>query len=234
MPSTSTSKQEKNFSMNLPKPKAIIFDWDNTLVNTWPVIHEAMVVTFTAMGQAPWTLQQTKERVRKSMRDAFPELFGDDWQKAGEIYQRAYRENSAAKLEPLPGALDVLKRIEALGLYNAVVSNKKGPVLRKEVTHMGWDHYFKTIVGADDAARDKPHADPVHMAFDKSGILPARDVWFVGDSDVDLECALNTGCTAILYGESAKDHPEYSHTHFQGMPYHAHVHDHAQTLELLK
>ena len=233
MPSTSLSKQESSFSMALPKPKAVIFDWDNTLVNTWPVIHAAMVETFVAMGHTPWTLEETKARVRKSMRDAFPELFGDQWEKAGEIYQRSYRENSVAKLEALPQALDVLKRIADMGLYNVVVSNKKGPVLRKEVEHMGWGKYFNTIVGADDAARDKPHVDPVHMAFDKSGIIPARDVWFIGDSDVDLECALNTGCTAILYGESAKDHPEYTDTHFQGMPYHAHAHNHEQTLALL-
>ena len=181
----------------------------------------------------PWTLQQTKERVRKSMRDAFPELFGDDWQKAGEIYQRSYRENSATKLEPLPQAEEVLKRIVDMGLYNVVVSNKKGPVLRHEVEHMGWKHYFNTIVGADDAGRDKPHADPVHMAFDKSGIIPAPDVWFIGDSDVDLECAMNTGCTAILYGESAKEHPDYSATHYQGIPYHAHVYGHEEVLGFL-
>ena len=232
--SISTNKLANNFSMSLPAPKAIIFDWDNTLVNTWPVIHEAMVATFMAMGHEPWTLEQTKARVRKSMRDAFPELFGDQWQKAGEVYQQAYRENSASKLVPLSQSLEVLQKIDDMGVYCAVVSNKKGPVLRREVENMGWNKYFKTIVGADDAARDKPHADPVHMAFDKSGINPARDVWFVGDSDVDLECALNTGCTAILYGESAKDHPEYTDTHFQGMPYHAHVHDHAQTLALLR
>ena len=219
--------------MQLPKPKAIIFDWDNTLVDTWPVIHEAMVATFTEMGQEPWTLAQTKARVKKSMRDAFPELFGDRWQKAGEIYQQHYKANHLQKLQPLPMAYEVLKRIKELGLYCVVVSNKKGPTLRKEVKHMGWKPLFDSIVGSDDAKNDKPHADPVLLAFEKTHIKPAENVWFIGDSDVDLECALNTGCTAILYGESAKDHPDYSTTHFHGFPYHAHVHNHTETLNLL-
>jgi phosphoglycolate phosphatase len=41
--------------MKLTKPKAILFDWDNTLADTWPTIHQAMSETFAAMGQEPWS-----------------------------------------------------------------------------------------------------------------------------------------------------------------------------------
>ena len=220
--------------MHLPKPHAIIFDWDNTLVDTWPVIHHAMVQTFNDMGHVPWTLDETRERVRRSMRDAFPELFGDRWEEAGRKYQQYYLASHLSALSPLPQALDVLKTIKAAGIHCVVVSNKKGPTLRKEVANIGWSEYFNTIVGADDAAHDKPHKDPVLLAFDKTGIEPSPNVWFVGDSDVDLECALNTGCTAILYGESAKDHPAYTATHFHNQPYHAHVYHHDEMLDLLE
>ena len=71
------------------------------------------------------------------------------------------------------------------------------------------------------------------LAFEKSPIKPGRDVWFIGDSKVDLECALQTGCTAILYGESAKEEAEFNATHYHGFPYHAHVHNHSETLKLL-
>ena len=219
--------------MALPAPEAILFDWDNTLVDTWPVIHEAMVATFTAMGHEPWTLAQTKERVSKSMRDAFPELFGDRWEEAGDIYQAHYKSNHLQKLQPLPGAHEVLLRVKELGLFCGVVSNKKGPTLRQEVEHMGWNALFDTVVGSDDAAKDKPYPEPVHFAFRQSHIKPASHVWFVGDSHVDLEVALNTGCTAILFGAEAGGHALYTPTHFQGMPYQAHVTDHAQMLGLL-
>ena len=219
--------------MPLPTPKAILFDWDNTLVDTWPVIHEAMVETFTAMDHTPWTLAETKERVSKSMRDAFPALFGDRWEVAGDIYQKSYKSKNLDKLHPLPGALEVLDRVKELGIFCGLVSNKKGPTLRQEVEYIGWNKYFETIVGSDDAAKDKPHPEPVHFAFKQSHIKPAGYVWFVGDSNVDLEVALNTGCTAILYGPEAKDHKDYSTTHFQGMPYHAHAHDHKDMMKLL-
>ncbi len=85
--------------MKLPAPKAVIFDWDNTLVDTWPVIHAALNATLKEMGHAEWTFEQTKARVRKSMRDSFPELFGDKWEKAGEIYQAQYRGMHLQDLE---------------------------------------------------------------------------------------------------------------------------------------
>lgn len=220
--------------MTLPRPVAVIFDWDNTLVNTWPIIHDALNATFRDMGVPLWDFEQTKARVRKSMRDSFPEIFGENWEKAGEIYQKHYRASHLNKLEALPMAPELLQEVRNRRLYSVVVSNKKGPNLREEVNHIGWDNYFDAVVGAHDAARDKPHADPVHMAFEKIPIQPGRDIWFIGDSEIDLECAMNTGCTGILYGESARDHPEYSSTHYQGFPYHAHVHNHVQTIELLR
>ena len=219
--------------MKLPAPKAIIFDWDNTLVNTWPIIHEAMNNTFRDLKKPLWTFEQTKARVRKSMRDAFPEVFGEGWESAATLYQNYYRAIHLEQLEALPQAEEVLEQVKARGWFCVVVSNKKGVNLRKEVEHIGWGKYFDNVIGADDAPRDKPHTDPVHLAFEKSHIKPGPDVWFVGDSDIDLHCALNTGCTAILYGESARDHAEYTKTHFQGFPYHAHVHSHNELLELI-
>lgn len=220
--------------MSLTRPVAVIFDWDNTLVNTWPIIHDALNATFRDMGTPLWDISETKARVRKSMRDSFPEIFGEEWEKAGELYQRHYRSSHLNKLEALPMAPDVLREVRGMGLYSVVVSNKKGPNLREEVSHIGWNSYFDAVVGAHDADRDKPHPDPVHLAFENSPVKPGSDVWFIGDSEIDLECAMNTGCTGVLYGESAREHPDYSQTHYQGFPYHAHVYDHAQTLELLR
>ena len=184
-----------------PKPEAIIFDWDNTLVNTWPVIHHALVETFIRMGAEPWSLEETKRKVGKSLRDHFPALFGDKWEEAGKIYTETYRANNLKTLEGLPEALDMLDYIGGLDLYRAVISNKQGPVLRTEAEHMGWAKYFHKIIGAHDAKRDKPFPDPVFLALEGSGIEPSEKVWFVGDTITDVETALVTGCTPIFYGD---------------------------------
>ena len=187
--------------MKLTKPTAIIFDWDNTLVNTWPIIYSAMVETFTRMDVTPWTLEETKRRVGKSMRDHFPKLFGDRWEEAGKIYVETYRANNLKNMESLPDAKEMLDFLKTTSLFRAVVSNKQGPTLRQESSHLGWDHYFHKLVGATDAKRDKPFPDPLLFALENTGIQPGPHVWFVGDTITDVDCALATGCSPIFYGD---------------------------------
>src|SRR5947207_1478268 len=38
-------------SGRLPRPRAILFDWDNTLVDSWVTIHEALNITMAAMDK---------------------------------------------------------------------------------------------------------------------------------------------------------------------------------------
>ena len=35
-------------------PKAIIFDWDSTLIDNWQSIANALNATLIEMGKAPW------------------------------------------------------------------------------------------------------------------------------------------------------------------------------------
>lgn len=220
----------------MTKPRAVIFDWDNTLVDTWPLIHKALVSTFEEYGIPPWTFDETKQRVKHSLRDSFPLLFGEQWEAAGKAYQNYYQSMHLQQLETLPESEEVLKFLKDKGVYTVVVSNKKGPNLRKEVEHIGWSDYFASLVGSDDAEHDKPHADPVHMAFAGSGITPGADVWFVGDTVVDLECAKNTHCVPILYGEGEKnEHDRSGGVHrYSGFDVSAHALDHKELLRLFK
>jgi phosphoglycolate phosphatase len=180
------------------RPRAVLFDWDNTLVDTWPAIHDALNHTLVAFGHAGWTLGETKARVRKSMRDSFPALFGDRWQEAGETFYRRFAERHLETLIPRPGAADLLTALKDGGAYLGVVSNKKGDILRREANHLGWQGYFGRLVGAFDAARDKPARDPIDLALSGSGVSCGRDVWFVGDTEIDMECARTAGCVAVL------------------------------------
>jgi len=185
------------------RPKAILFDWDNTLVDTWPIIHDALNVTLKAYGKAPWTLAETRARVRKSLRDSFPALFGDRWEDAGAVFYRRYQAIHVEKLSPLPGAGETVAALSDAGFYLGIVSNKKGDFLRREARHLKWDRYFGALVGAFDAENDKPAPDVIELALKGSDIRPGPDVWVAGDADIDLECAANAGCTPVLVREAA-------------------------------
>jgi phosphoglycolate phosphatase len=180
------------------RPQAIVFDWDNNLVESWPVIHDALNHTFRTWGVPEWTFAETKQRVRKSLRDRFPAIFGDDWEKAAETFYARYAEIHADLVQPAAGAEAALARLAESGIYLAVVSNKHGGYLRKEAEHLGWSGYFGRIVGAMDAERDKPDPAPVRLALAPAGLDAAAEVWFVGDTDIDLACAANAGLVGVL------------------------------------
>jgi phosphoglycolate phosphatase len=184
----------------LRRPRAIIFDWDNTLVDSWGTIHDALNFLMAAMDKPLWTIEETRERVRLSLREAFPPLFGERWEEARQIYMDRFRAIHLERLTPLPRREAMLRALADDGHYLAVVSNKTGAVLRKEAEHIGWSPLFGAIVGAGDCHADKPHPAPVELALQPSGISPGPDVWFVGDTAVDMECALASGCVPVLLG----------------------------------
>jgi len=198
--------------MTEPLPRTILFDWDNTLVESWGVIHRALNTTLTALGHPTWTMDETRARVRKSAREAFPDWFGADAGRATRIFYEAFEAEHLNGLATRPGAGDMLVRLAAHGFDLAVISNKRGDLLRREARHLGWTAHFRALVGAGDAARDKPDPAAVAMALDGA---PAESggtgVWLVGDTDIDLVCARNSGCVPILLREAAPEVGEFTH-----------------------
>tara|TARA_B100001564_G_scaffold355233_1_gene367186 strand:+ start:1132 stop:1785 length:654 start_codon:yes stop_codon:yes gene_type:complete len=213
----------------IEKPKAILFDWDNTLADTWPTIHEALTHTFVTMGKEPWTFEQTKEKVHRSLRDSFPEIFHDKWEEAGQLYLDYFESVHIERLTPIKHAKEMLDALKETGIYTAVVSNKTGYNLRSEISHLGWGHYFAKQIGAKDAKNDKPHPDPIYLALEGSGIEPNKDVWLIGDSLTDLECAYNAKCKPVFYGDQDLTDARFAHVQPD-----LHISDHQQLHQIIK
>lgn len=212
----------------LPPPRAILFDWDNTLADNWAAIHGAMNATLIAMGQLPWTLAQSRNHIKASLRDSFPLLFGERWREAIGVYRDAFERAHLTELREMPAAGAMLEDLRNRGLYLAVVSNKAGRYLRVEAAHLGWTPYFSRLIGAQDAETDKPSVAPVEMALAGSGLERGADVWFVGDADIDMACAVNAGCTPVLL----RDRPPGAEEFASGRPL-CHVADCAGLADLL-
>jgi phosphoglycolate phosphatase len=184
-------------------PSAIVFDWDNTLVDAWAGIVGGLNEVFAAFGLPAWTVEEGRQRIRGSVRDSFPPLFGDRWEAAAAALGPAIARVHLDHLRVLAGTaamLDVARRVP-LG----VVSNKAGPILRREVEHLGWNPRFAAVIGAGDCVADKPHPAPVWHALATIGVQPGPSVWYVGDTALDMQTAHAAGCTAVLLGDAAHD-----------------------------
>jgi phosphoglycolate phosphatase len=185
------------------RPEAIVFDWDNTLVDGWEAIHAALNATFRAFAMPEWSREQVLGNVRRSLRESFPEVFGAEWMAARDIFYAEITRCHLDALRPLPGSLAALDAAAAFPL--GIVSNKQGPILRAEARHLGWTPRFAALIGAGDAAADKPDPAPMRLCLAALGIPASRGVWYVGDTALDMQAARNAGLTAVLLGDASHD-----------------------------
>ena len=153
--------------MNTASPSILLYDWDNTLVDGWAGIAAALNAVFAAFAMPAWSVADTRARVRVSLRDSFPVMFGAEWERARDIFYAALEAQHLHHVAPMPGAAEALAAGAAWP--QGVVSNKAGSFLRAEVAHLGWAGHFGAVIGAGDAAADKP--DP---GADPAGARPAR------------------------------------------------------------
>jgi phosphoglycolate phosphatase len=187
----------------MPRPTALLYDWDNTLVDAWGGIAHAQNAVFRAFAMPEWSVAETRERVRGSLRDVYPGMFGSEWGRARDIFYAALKQGHLDHVRPMPGAASLLEA--GRGAPQAVVSNKAGPFLRAEVKHLGWADHFRSVLGAGDAARDKPDPAPLLEALSVCGRKPGKPVWYIGDTALDMQAARNAGVTAVLVGDAAHD-----------------------------
>ncbi len=186
------------------RPAAILWDWDNTLVDGWAAIEAGLNAAFRAFGLPEWDRAQVLGNVRKSLRDSFPPLFGAAWETARDIFYAEVRARHLEVVAPMPGAAAAILAAGRVA-PQGVVSNKQGPLLRAEAAHLGWAGHFGALVGAGDAARDKPDAAPLLMALAALGVPASSAVWYVGDTVLDMQAARAAGCRAVLLGDAAHD-----------------------------
>ncbi|MBR1778575.1 MAG: HAD family hydrolase [Alphaproteobacteria bacterium] len=200
-------------NLSYPFPAAVLFDWDNTLMDTTPILYKAFCVLREHFSLPEYSMEEYQKQTGLSLRETFPNLFGDQWEAAKQVYLNAYRAHHLDMLTPFDQAREVVafayKKTGKVG----VVSNKTGAILREEIAYLGWEKYFFAVVGAGDAERDKPAPDPVFKALEGTGIVYEKGclsapVWFVGDGNADMECARAAGCLPVRMASENKDGPD--------------------------
>ena len=182
----------------LPKPKAILFDWDGTLSDSMPRVHAVLGECFALMGLPQPTIAQAHELAIHG-RQAGKVAFGmDDEQNKKFFHLFAERyfvfSPDSAAMDGAAQLIDSLPVDMSLG----IVTNGLRDLIEAQLVHFGWADRFRVVVCAGEAVRDKPYPDPALLALEKLGIAPGADVWLVGDTRGDVECAKSAGLTSVM------------------------------------
>ncbi len=187
----------------------LLFDWDNTLVDTWGLVHESLQVALRGLGMREWDEEETKRRLGASLRDNFPKLFGEHASKAKGLYRGHFLSRHLETLRPFKEAEALLRwlSLHRKKCVVGIVSNKGGDALRAEIAHLGWEGYFRAVVGAEDLVRDKPDPCCLEEIFVRIG-MDREDfdaTMYVGDSVVDMEFAKRCAIEGVLLGDGGEE-----------------------------
>ncbi|MDJ1305837.1 MAG: HAD family hydrolase [Candidatus Midichloria sp.] len=215
---------------NLLSPKVVLFDWDGTLVNTDKIYKGVLAETLKEMGMSDWNKEAAEKYRFHSRREALPLIFGNKWREVNDKYVDKIQKIGMHALNPFPNALNLIEYLAEENVIMSIVSNKDSYHLREEVNYLGWSKYFHKIVGATDAPKDKPWPDPVHLALREQDIQDYNEVWFLGDSLVDMQCAKSTGCMPILFGTETGAHTQMQYLRIDYL----HIHDHEELVTQYK
>ena len=185
--------------------KTVIFDLDGTLLDTLQDLSLSTNHALRSCGFPERTLAEVRtfvgNGVRQLIHRAVPQgtpLPQED--ACFQTFRAHYVLHCQDNTRPYPGIAQMLERLKREGYRRGIVSNK----LQAGVTelHRAWfGSVIDVAVGESDGVRRKPAPDMVVRALNELG-SPAADAVYVGDSDVDLETARQSGlpCISVLWG----------------------------------
>jgi FMN phosphatase YigB (HAD superfamily) len=115
--------------------------------------------------------------------------------------RRAMALPVADRLQPLPGAVELLSEIRVLGMRSVIASNtywRDAESYWEDFRLLGMAEYVDAIVTSVDAGHLKPHPAVFEMAM-RAGGAPAERCVVIGNKEAnDIEPALALGMRAIL------------------------------------
>lgn len=189
--------------------RAVLFDLDGTLIDSFDGIVDIFQETLTALGTSA-TEQAVREVIGMPLADCFARFVaGNEVDRAVIRYRARYEVRMHDISPPFPGTVELLGALRAAGLGTGIVSNKRATAVRAILERKGWP--LSVIVGEGDGFASKPAPDMLHHACDRLS-LTREQVLYVGDSALDAAAARAAGIdfAGVLTGE-LKSFSEFPH-----------------------
>jgi phosphoglycolate phosphatase len=187
------------------KYKAVIFDMDGTLLDTLEDIAGSVNYALDELGFPLLDISQVRDYVGngvlRMMELSLPGgTINPRINDAISLFKQHYSKNNRNKTHPYTGITNLLQNLSLSNYKLAVISNKFDTAV-KELNAFYFSKYIDVAIGESDNIRRKPAADMLSAAMSRLGVKAGESV-YIGDSEVDIETALNAGvdCISVAWG----------------------------------
>ena len=189
--------------------KAAIFDLDGTLLNTLEDLCDSTNAALEQYGYPTRTIDEVRRFVGNGVKLLMLRALGiekpednAEFEDVFAAFRAHYAEHSNDHTRPYDGVMELMQHLQDAGIEMAIVSNKLDPAV-KQLNELYFRQYITVAIGENEAAgvKKKPAPDTVYTALRELGIA-AENAVYIGDSEVDLATAKNSGlpCISVTWG----------------------------------
>lgn len=189
-------------TVNLPRPSAILWDMDGTLIDQTVAIIRCYAKVITQLGYP----KPEEEVIRRSLGGPMAStmgLFVEDgrMEEACRAFRQLFPEIMFDGLIILPGGPELIERFYKARIPQILFTNKHGDTARQVSRYAGFSKYVPKCIGSGDTEWHKPEAALTIHVLDQID-ASAEGAVIIGDSPTDIAVAQNTGleCYCVSTG----------------------------------
>lgn len=188
----------------------IIWDLDGTLLNTLDDLCDSVNYALTQYHLPTRDRMEIRRFLGNGIRNligqSVPENISETvFDEIFQTFRTYYMGHCQIKTKPYEGIPETLAELKKANYKMAIVSNKiQGAVT--DLQKQFFSDYISVAIGESEGIRRKPAPDMVHKAMELLHSSEKSTI-YVGDSEVDLQTAANSGikCISVLWGFRDED-----------------------------
>ena len=188
--------------------RAVLFDLDGTLVDSYTALAEAVNYARRRHGLHELSGARIRDFVGDGLDKLLQRAFESNHvpQSVRVAFESRYDEICCEESKVLADVEVTLEELHKLGVEMAVCTNKPTSFSRKILQFLGLAPYFRDIVGPDVAGARKPDAQHVLRTLESTQCEPSQAL-FVGDMPIDVHAARASGIDVAVVptGSSSED-----------------------------
>ena len=182
--------------------RAVVFDWDLTLWNSWGIHLGLMESTATELGMKPPTAEAVAAEFHRPFHQHLLWFFGSDPEAPDElegilpVYLKHYHAIDGHRRYLYPGVTTLLNAFRRRGIRVGILSDKIPYFGELELKESGLAPLVEYANFKTDARPYKPAPDGLIDVLETMGVDPG-DAMYVGDGPQDIACARSVGATSV-------------------------------------